>query len=233
MAALRGLLFDKDGTLLDYAASWPPINREAGLLAANGDAALAARLLLRGGADPETGQAQADSLLAAGSTAELATAWHGAGSPLGIPALTERLDTLFQSAVPRMIPVCDLSGLFERLRARGLALGIASSDSARAVAATAVHFNLTPHLSFLAGYDSGHGVKPGPGMVQGFCEACRLAPGEVAVIGDNAHDMEMGHAAKAGLRVGVLTGTGTRTTLEPISDLCLGSIAELEMALFP
>lgn len=233
MLPLRGLLFDKDGTLFDYGASWPPINREAGLLAADGDAMLAADLLRRAGADPETGQAVADSLLAAGNTEELAQAWHEAGSPLGIAPLVERLDALFQAAVVRMVPVCELSALFERLRARHLALGIASSDSAAAVSATATHFGIAPHLSFVAGYDSGHGAKPGPGMVQAFCAACGLAPGEVAVIGDNAHDMEMGRAAAAGLRIGVLTGTGTRTTLEPISDLCLGSIAELEITLFP
>jgi hypothetical protein len=50
---LRGLLFDKDGTLLDYAASWIPINRRAADLASDGDAALAAHLLRVGGADPD------------------------------------------------------------------------------------------------------------------------------------------------------------------------------------
>lgn len=230
--ALRGLLFDKDGTLLDYDASWPPINREAGLLAADGDHYLAAALLRRAGADPATGLAQADSLIAAGNTRELAEAWSEAGSPLELATLVARLDSLFQSAVARMVPVCDLSELFARLRSRGLSLGIASSDSAAAVEGTARHFGLAPHLSFIAGYDSGHGAKPEPGMVLGFCAACGLDPAEIAVIGDNSHDIGMGRAAGAGLTVGVLTGTGTRATLAPISDLCLGSIAELEMALF-
>src|SRR5690606_36764625 len=61
---IKGLLFDKDGTLLDYEASCPPINLEAAHLAARGDDALPARLLRAGGAEPETGIAVADSLFA-------------------------------------------------------------------------------------------------------------------------------------------------------------------------
>lgn len=230
-SAIRGLLFDKDGTLLDYGASWPPINRDAALLAAGGDPALAARLLRSAGAAPDSGQAEADSLLAAGNTIELAQTWREAGSPLARGELVERLDALFQGAVARMVPVCDLAALFMRLRRRQLALGIASSDSALAVEATAAHFGLAPHLAFSCGYDSGHGVKPGPGMVLAFCRATGLAPGEVAVIGDNGHDMEMGHAAGAGLRIAVLTGTGTRETLTPLSHHCIASIAEIEEVL--
>ena len=229
--AIRGLLFDKDGTLLDYAASWPPINREAGMLAAGGDAALAARLLNVAGADPNTGEAIADSLLAAGNTEELAAAWNAAGSPLPRERLVPALDALFRNAVPRMIAVCDLAALFGALRSRDLLLGIASSDSHAAVAATAEHFGVAPHLAFLCGYDSGHGAKPGPGMALAFCRETGLAPHEIAVVGDNSHDMEMGRSAGAGLRIAVLTGTGARDLLAPISDMCLDSVADLDTAL--
>jgi phosphoglycolate phosphatase len=229
---IEGLLFDKDGTLLDYAASWPPINREAGVLAAEGDPVLAATLLRLAGADPASGEAKADTLLAAGNTTELAQAWRAAGSPLPEAELARRLDGLFQSAVTRMVPVCDLAGLFTRLHGRGLKLGVASSDSAAAVAATAAHFGFSERLAFSCGYDSGHGAKPGPGMAVAFCAATGLAPRRIAVIGDNRHDMEMGRSAGAGLRIAVLTGTGTRATLDPHCDLCLGSIADIEHALF-
>jgi phosphoglycolate phosphatase len=51
------------------------------------------------------------------------------------------------------------------------------------------------------------------------------------MVGDNLHDLEMARAAGAGLRIGVLTGTGTREELAPHADLCLASIAELPDAL--
>ena len=52
--AIRGILFDKDGTIIDYARTWVPLNREAANFAAGGDVALAAELLRAHGQDPDT-----------------------------------------------------------------------------------------------------------------------------------------------------------------------------------
>ncbi|CAN7304770.1 HAD-IA family hydrolase [Bosea sp. LjRoot90] len=232
LPAIRGILFDKDGTLIDYQASWAPTNLKAGRLAARGDPDLAARLLTVAGVDPATGYAISDGLLASGNTEDVAQAWTEAGSPFGAAELTERLDTLFCSVVVAAVPVCDLAALFASLTGRGLALGIASSDSEAAVVATAVRFGLEPHLAFLCGYDSGHGAKPERGMVDGFCRATELPAEAVAVIGDSSHDMHMAAAAGAGLRIAVLTGAGSAETLRPLSHLLLPSIATLEQALF-
>lgn len=230
--AISGILFDKDGTLIDYQASWAPTNLGAGRLAARGDAELTARLLTVAGVDPTTGYALSDGLLASGNTEDVAQAWVEAGAQFGMAELTDRLDTLFRSAVVAAVPVCDLAALFAGLSDRGLALGIASSDSEAAVAATADRFGLEPHLAFLCGYDSGHGAKPGRGMVDGFCAATGLPANAVAVVGDSSHDMHMAAAAGAGLRVAVLTGAGSADTLRPLSHLLLPSIATLEQALF-
>ena len=54
-ASIRAILFDKDGTLIGYDASWGPVNRELAAIAANGDAALADQLLLACGMDPVSG----------------------------------------------------------------------------------------------------------------------------------------------------------------------------------
>ena len=45
---ITGILFDKDGTLLDYVKSWVPVNYELARIAARGDDDLA-RVLLRAG----------------------------------------------------------------------------------------------------------------------------------------------------------------------------------------
>jgi len=229
---ISGILFDKDGTLIDYQASWAPTNLAAGRLGAGGDAALAERLLTLAGIDPATGYATSDGLLASGNTEDVARAWTAAGAPFGMAELTTRLDQLFRSAVVAAVPVCDLEALFVNLARRGLALGIASSDSEAAVAATAERFGLQPHLAFLCGYDSGYGPKPARGMVDGFCVATGLPADAVAVVGDSTHDMHMAAAAGAGCRIAVLTGAGSAEVLEPLSDLMLPSIATLEQALF-
>ena len=89
------------------------------------------------------------------------------------------------------------------------------------------HLGLAHHIAFVTGYDSGHGVKPGPGMALAFAEAIGLEPSEIAVVGDNSHDIDMGRSAGAGLVIGVLSGTGDKATLEPIADVCLTDIGEL------
>lgn len=230
-ARIRAVLFDKDGTLLDYHRTWGPINRRAATIAGAGDASLAARLLAAGGMDDATGITRADSLLAAANTAEIAAGWIADGSPLGQDELTAALDALFTAAADGGYAVTDLPALFATLKARGLKLGIASSDSEGAIRRFAVHHGVDGLLDFIAGYDSGHGVKPGGGMVTAFAASVGVPAAEVAVAGDNLHDMAMAKAGGAGLRIGVLTGTGTAATLGPASDLVLASVAELPAAL--
>jgi phosphoglycolate phosphatase len=222
--AIAGILFDKDGTLIRYDESWGPVNREAARIAAAGNAALEPVLLAAGGMDPETGKTKADSLLAAGNSAEIAEGFVEAGSPLDVGDLTRELDALFLRAAEFSVPVADLPSVFSDLKARGLKLGIASSDNEKAIRRMTESFGISGHVDFIAGYDSGFGTKPQPGMMLAFCEAVGLQPAEVVMVGDNSHDMHMGRAAGAGLNFGVLTGTGTLQTLWPLADHCLEDI---------
>jgi len=231
LGQIAGILFDKDGTLLRYDESWGPVNREAARIAAAGNAELEPQLLFSGGMDPVSGHTRADSLLAAGNAAEIAAGFVSAGSPLAVGELTRLLDELFIRSADYSVPVTDLAGLFARLKARGLKLGVASSDNEAAIRQTAIRFGFIDHLDFIAGYDSGHGVKPTAGMVLGFCHATGLEPAQVAMVGDNNHDMHMGANAGVGLKVAVLTGTGSPETLSAASDLCIDDITGLETLL--
>ena len=225
---ISGILFDKDGTLLDYAKSWLPVNRESADIAAVGDADLAARLLSACGMDPVSGHVVPDSLLAAGNTIEIASGFVAAGSPLSVEDLILKLDALFSGASARAVAVTDLKVFFQRLRAKGYKLGVASSDNEKSIRQTAERFGFADCLDYVAGYDSGFGTKPQPGMVLGFCQATGLSPQHVAVVGDNNHDLHMGRAAAVGLTVAVLTGTGSPASLAAASDHCLNDITELE-----
>jgi phosphoglycolate phosphatase len=230
-ARITAILFDKDGTLLDYHATWAPVNDLAAGFAAGGDADLKQRLLALGGLDPVTGHYRAGSLLAAANAREIAAAWIAAGSAYATSELTAALDRIFTDGVGNAVPVLPLGPYFRRLKELGYKLGIASSDSADAIHATALHFDFADSLDFYAGYDSGYGHKPGPGMVQAFAKVVGCETHAIAVVGDNLHDLEMGRTAGCGLKVGVLTGTSDRATLMTAADLVLDSIAELEAAL--
>ncbi|MFC5759558.1 HAD family hydrolase [Rhizobium sp. GCM10022189] len=229
---IRGILFDKDGTLLDYDESWLPVNRELARIAAEGDADLADRLLAACGMDPATGHIVPDSLLAAGNTRQIAEGLVAAGSRVDVVELTIKLDTLFSNASEFSVPVTDLAAFFGRLHRRGFKLGIASSDNERSIRRTAERFGISGYVDYIAGYDSGFGSKPEPGMVLGFCAATGLAPEEVAMVGDNNHDLHMGRNARTGLTIAVLTGTGSRESLSGAADHVFDDITEIE-ALLP
>lgn len=231
---IRGILFDKDGTLLDYHRTWMPANRAAIGMLADGDTELCDRLLALGGWDAASGRVRSGSILAAADLREMAEIMAPHLPPdkgRDIAALERALDSAFMSTA-EPAPVLDLPEFMGRLAARGMKLGVATADSAAGAERSLAPFGVMPRLDFIAGYDSGYGRKPGPGMVLGFCEACGLTPAETAVVGDNPHDIEMGRAAGAGLVIGVLTGTSGRDELSPIADHVLESIAELEACLW-
>ena len=226
---IRGVLFDKDGVLIDFAATWDPVNRRLAERMAGGDAALAARLLSAGGYDGEGASLRPGTLLAAGTPPEVAAAWIGHLPAWTEAALAEEIDRFFDSASPELaVPLLDVAALFARLKGRGLALGVATNDSELGARRGLERLGGLERLDFLAGYDSGHGAKPAPGMAEAFCRATGLAASEIAVVGDNLHDLDMGRAAGAGVLIGVRSGTGDPAALAAAAHHLIDSVAELE-----
>lgn len=227
MTKIKAILFDKDGTLIDFESTWGAVNQQIGLLAADGDPILSKTILEHCGVDASTGRTRAESPLAIAAADEIADALVKAGSRLSKAELMGGLHGLFAAAARQAVTLCDLNSILKALRASGFKLGVASSDSAEAVAATLDQLGIAACFDFQCGYDSGFGPKPEPGMINGICAHLGLLPEQVAMVGDSTHDLAMGRAANAGLCVGVLSGTGTRSTLEPLADVLIASIADL------
>jgi phosphoglycolate phosphatase len=229
--SIKGILFDKDGTLLDFHATWVPAYRCAAIAVSRdaGRPELADKLLSMGGYDHETGRCKPGMVLASGTNLEIARLWAeacGIGDAMGLVA---RMEEIFAREVAaRAMPIGDLGTLFTRLTERGMRLGIATMDSEALARATVSRLEFDGFFSFVCGYDSGFGVKPGPGMVSAFCQRLSLEPSEVLVVGDTLHDLHMGRAAGAGLVVGVLSGTGTRDLFESHCDHILDDVLTLE-----
>ncbi len=229
----RGVLFDKDGTLADFANTWPPAYRAAAadLAGAAGDPALVERLLRLGGYDAD-GVLDPTSVLACGTTEDLVAVWSARPELAAIADAAERVDRVFMAFASRApAVVADLATLLRRLRSRGLALGLATNDGAATARAWLSYVGADRLVDLVAGADSGHGGKPGPGMMVAFCAATGVSAAEVAVVGDAANDLRMARAAGAGLAIGVLTGVAGREALAPLADHVLASVAEIETIL--
>ncbi len=224
-----GIVFDKDGTLLDFNRTWLPVYLYAAREFADGDDELARALLSRHGYLFEQRRFVGGSLLAAGNNRQIADEWSlQLGKPAQAEQIGARLEQIFcQQGSLQATPVAALDATLTRLKQGGHRLGVATADSYSGIINTLQAFEVLHHFDFLAGYDSGHGSKPDAGMVLAFCAQLRLAPASVAVVGDNRHDIEMGRNAGAGLCVGVLTGTSTRDDLEAIADVVLDDISAL------
>jgi len=226
---IGGILFDKDGTLLDFNATWVPVIREAALAVAGGDANLAAHLMAAGGQDDSQGTVAPGSLLAAGNTKEIAALWADLAPNHGQRDLIAFIDSLFiEGGKATAVAVPGMAEVLAHLNRDGIRLGLATSDSEAGAVATLAGFGVVELFDFLAGYDSGYGAKPEPGMVEAFCQTTGLKPSEVMVVGDNVHDLEMGRNAGAGHVIGVLTGTGGHEHLAPLADRVIDSIGDLE-----
>jgi phosphoglycolate phosphatase len=106
-------------------------------------------------------------------------------------------------------------------------MGVATSDGTAAARAAIDALGIATYLPHMYGYDSVPRPKPAPDIVHAFSRATGVPPREIAVIGDNPHDLEMARSAGAGAAVGVLTGNSEREDLAPLADAVLKSVRDL------
>jgi phosphoglycolate phosphatase len=221
---IGGLVFDKDGTLFDFHATWSAWS--AGFIRelAAGDSGRADALAGVLEFDLAAGRFAKSSPMIAGTMEVFVQAVRSVLPEIEEGALRRMI--LMSTAAAPQVEAAPLGPLLDRLRAAGLTLGVATNDSEAPARAHLERAGVLDRFAFVAGYDSGHGAKPGPGMLEAFCRATGLAPAACAMIGDSAHDLASGRAA--GMRtVGVLTGLASAEDLAPLADAVLADIAEL------
>lgn len=225
---IKGILFDKDGTLVDFQATWHAIGDLMALRAAGGDRKMADALMDRAGYDLDAGKFRGDSVFAAGTNSDIVSLWYPKMTPGERLAMVERFDQI--TAVEGAAKAVPLPGIIEALRelhSQGYRLGVATNDSTAGAERTLVALGISQLFDAAYGYDAVANPKPAADPVIAFCDLTGLKPSEVAMVGDNNHDLEMAHNAACGLAVGVLSGTGTEDALGRRADVVLASVAEL------
>lgn len=220
----KALLFDKDGTLFDFKATW------------NAWALRLIRDMARGNGNIQKALAEAldfditarsfnpSSFVIAGSNREVAEV---IAQTLGVRDVVRLEEDLSRRAAQAPLQeVVPLAPLMDRLRDAGYTLGVMTNDTEAVAHAHLNAVGIADRFSFICGSDTGYGAKPDAGPLLAFCKHARCDPANAIMIGDSTHDL---HAASAAgmIGVGVLTGMARASALGPLAMAVLEDIGEM------
>lgn len=222
MAAVQGIVFDKDGTLFSFADTWGVWATNLLETLSGGEAVL--RRSLADAIDFDLGEDRfrPESVVIAGTVDEIAqvisaVSGHARGE---IKRIADEIaaDTP-QAKAPGLVDC--LSALSKRY-----SLGVMTNDSEAPARAHLASAGIAGFFDFVAGYDSGYGAKPAPDPLLAFCSSTGILPEAAVMVGDSRHDLLAGRAA--GMRtVGVLTGVAKEIDLHDLADAILPDISFL------
>lgn len=221
---ISGIIFDKDGTLFDFQASWGHwALRLLGDLA-QGDQILLHRLADSLRFDLQTTRFYPDSFAIADTPEAIALVLAAEMPQTDAPALLARINAAAEQAV--MVEATPLVPLILELEARGILLAVVTNDAEAPARAHLAEAGIEHAFDQVIGFDSGHGAKPSPRPLLACATALGLDPKSMVMVGDSTHDLSAGRAAGMAT-VGVLSGPADTATLSPFADVVLPHIGHL------
>lgn len=212
---IKGILFDKDGTLLDFVRLWGSwsenvhyqySNRMPGVIDPLSD--------LWGTYHDEEGRLidySIDGALAMGSIDDLIAILAWQGYRLGLSwgeakRLAWESKEAADAEMERVRPADPLPGVVSFVKQcsqLGLSLGIVTADETSEAEKHLDWMGIRPFFKTVIGNDLVKRGKPYPDMTIMACQELGLLPSEVAVIGDTNGDMQMGNSAGAAVTIGL------------------------------
>ena len=224
LSAIKGLLFDKDGTLFDFEKTWNSwTSRILCEVSEQSDVSID-KLAESIDFDLKTGKLLPQSIVIAGTHRQVTAALHSKLPNWNFDDLESYLlDIVIETPQYEVVP---LRRLFMNLKSKGFLIGVMTNDAEKGAQAHLEAVGILDLLDFLAGSDTGYGCKPAPEPLLAFAETTNLKPDEIAMVGDSLHDLQAADAAGM-MRIAVLTGMATESQLENYADLVLPSIADL------
>ena len=225
------VIFDKDGTLIDFHAMWGGWARGLGdRLDAVIRRPVSLDVFATIGFDPTSGRIAPGGPLATATMAgieetvarvlrrwcpSIAAARRATAAAWSIP-----------DPVALAVPLADLPAIFGRLRADGRRTAVVTTDDRAPTDATLRLLGVRDEVGAMVCGDDGFAMKPEPDPVFAVCQAFRSHPSRVIVIGDTPADIAMGRAAGAGHVIGVRSGLGSDADLAD-ADTIIDSIGNL------
>jgi len=235
------VVFDKDGTLVDFDRLWAfkmrraieVLVKETGL-----DASSTARLLRLIGVDPETLKVVPESPLAVTTLPKIGVvatvglhqagfAWHAA------EAVVHRvfMPAIEASPAPEDLePIGPVRPLMQAIAAQGARIAILTSDDRRATEESLPLLGIDALVDAMVCGDDPLPSKPAPDGLLKLARDLQVPPGRVLMIGDSAADMRTGRNAGVAGCIAVLSGTGRREDLAALADVVITDISDIGIA---
>jgi phosphoglycolate phosphatase len=225
------VIFDKDGTLIDFHAMWGGWARGLGdRLDAVIRRPVSLDVFAAIGFDPTSGRVAPAGELAtatmAGIEETVARVLRRWCPSIAAARRATEAAWYLPDPVALAVPLADLPAAFGRLRAHGHRIAVVTTDDRAPTDATLRSLGIRDDIRAMVCGDDGFAMKPEPDPVFAICQVFQTDPSRVAVIGDTPADMAMGRAAGAGRVIGVHSGLGTDADLRE-ADAIIDTIDDL------
>ena len=221
---IRGVIFDKDGTLFDFQSTWGIWTSQVLVRIAGSDGVLLEQLARSLGYDTKTRRVQPGSVIVAGTPMEIAAVIHSHIPTRGQSQICDWLNEEAETA-PQVL-VTDLHRLSAELRRIDLGLCVMTNDAEGPARAHLASVQALELFDLVIGSDSGFGAKPQAAPLLALADKMDIPAAACVMVGDSTHDLRAGRAA--GMRtVAVLTGLAEAAELAPLANTVLSDVSHL------
>ena len=119
----------------------------------------------------------------------------------------------------------DLRNLFSCLHSQNIKIAVCTSDNRNETMKTLENFKVSEFISaVVCGDDSHLPPKPDPSQIHHICKLTKVDVSNTIMVGDTITDMEMGRMASVSLCVGIPFGAGSLDDLINSADVIIPSV---------